>query len=677
MTNIEDTEVPTNEHGASQDMNTDADPAPEPSDLYVWDHFKLEDSGANDSVLYCNYCGTAFVHPAENDKMVTHLTHECKGYLYPFEYEEEESGDESDGIFSQRQGRRALAKWIIMDGLPFTMVKREGFNYFVTVTQPKFAMPSIFEIAKDCYQIYLNEKEKMKTIVKETDKRVCLSIDTWTTVYDFTYIRLTAHFIDNNWNLKRKVLNFRQVPDLSGKTICKEVENCLHEWGIHKILTITMDRAYQNDSDMAMLSKKFNNWSAGILNFKIMHPRCLACMVNLVVKESLEDISESINKIRNAVKYVKTHSISKKFKDCVKEENIYCKSSLYMDTPGKWNTTYKMLDRAEKLQKAFERLSEEDDEYKVAFDEQEMVGPPTCEDWDNARIHVKILKIFYDLMLNIYNSLSVKSNLYFGDLCFVERSLNNWCKSEDLLLSAIAENIKRKYDKYCGSMKNNANGLMLVAAVLDPRLKLKFVEFCLRALYESGIAEEMTRSVKETLVQLFELYCRLESGTRGKVNDVLKATHEVAEQEEDPILELISLYKKHLMVKDSIDGKGELDKYLEDSCEDPLDRNLDILAWWKSNSSKYYILSQIAQDVLAMPICSLSPESAFNVGGPMLDGYRSLLPPRILEGLFCAQNWLRDPSILRELEEPSDDELETLETELWDTTMDSEPECFE
>lgn len=135
------------------------------------------------------------------------------------------------------------------------------------------------------------------------------------------------------------------------------------------------------------------------MNFKLMHPRCLACMVNFTVTESLEDISESVNKICNAVKYLRTNSsISEKFKDYVKQEIIDCKSYLYIDIPGKWNTTFKMLDRAEKLQKAFERLSEQEEEYKFEFDDKEMVGPPTCEDWDKACIYVKILKKFYELM---------------------------------------------------------------------------------------------------------------------------------------------------------------------------------------------------------------------------------------------------------------------------------------
>lgn len=94
-------------------------------------------------------------------------------------------------------------------------------------------------------------------------------------------------------------------------------------------------------------------------------------------------------------------------------------------------------------------------------------------------------------------------------------------------------------------MKANVNVLTFVVAILD---------LCLNELYESGIADEIIRRVKESLFHLFEHYSRLESGARGKVNDTVKATDEFAEQEQDPSLELISRYKKSLMAKDSTEG---------------------------------------------------------------------------------------------------------------------------
>ena len=73
----------------------------------------------------------------------------------------------------------------------------------------------------------------------------------------------------------------------------------------------------------------------------------------------------------------------------------------------------------------------------------------------------------------------------------------------------------------------------------------------------------------------------------------------------------------------------------------PMGENFDILAWWKVNSDKFKVLSQIARDVLAVPVSTVASESAFSTGGRILDPYRSSLRAKIVEAHVCAQNWLR------------------------------------
>ena len=52
-------------------------------------------------------------------------------------------------------------------------------------------------------------------------------------------------------------------------------------------------------------------------------------------------------------------------------------------------------------------------------------------------------------------------------------------------------------------------------------------------------------------------------------------------------------FKKHLKGIDSSNTKSEVDKYLLESCEDVLDENFDILAWWKFNSPQYRVLQEL------------------------------------------------------------------------------------
>lgn len=81
-------------------------------------------------------------------------------------------------------------------------------------------------------------------------------------------------------------------------------------------------------------------------------------------------------------------------------------------------------------------------------------------------------------------------------------------------------------------------------------------------------------------------------------------------------------------------SKSKIDRYLEDEIEDQTP-SFDILDWWKANSSKYQILSQVAKDVLTIPISTVALESSFSTGGRVLDQFRSSLTPKIVECLIC------------------------------------------
>ncbi|CAL5432020.1 unnamed protein product [Camellia sinensis] len=65
------------------------------------------------------------------------------------------------------------------------------------------------------------------------------------------------------------------------------------------------------------------------------------------------------------------------------------------------------------------------------------------------------------------------------------------------------------------------------------------------------------------------------------------------------------------------------------------DEKFDILGLWKANSSKYHMLFQLARDVLAMPVSTVASESAFSMGGCILDLVRSSLSPTMVELCGC------------------------------------------
>ncbi|XP_035548690.1 zinc finger BED domain-containing protein RICESLEEPER 1-like [Juglans regia] len=130
-----------------------------------------------------------------------------------------------------------------------------------------------------------------------------------------------------------------------------------------------------------------------------------------------------INQLQElVVKYVKLSPQRwNTFKQCCYNEDITCKSSVCLDVATHWNSTYMMFDRAEKLQKALQRLEDEDPGYvkSVGEDDSEdddgvselgkgeasTLGPPTMDDWDKSSSKVLILvDRVQDALTRLYDS---------------------------------------------------------------------------------------------------------------------------------------------------------------------------------------------------------------------------------------------------------------------------------
>jgi hypothetical protein len=117
---------------------------------------------------------------------------------------------------------------------------------------------------------------------------------------------ITAHFIDSNWNLVKRILNFYLLHNHQGETIGQKIESCMLEWGISNIFTIMVDNASSNDTALEYLRKRTAHRIGAILENQFMHVRWCTHILNLIVSDGLKEVDESIVKVRSAVKYVKS-----------------------------------------------------------------------------------------------------------------------------------------------------------------------------------------------------------------------------------------------------------------------------------------------------------------------------------------------------------------------------------
>jgi hypothetical protein len=107
---------------------------------------------------------------------------------------------------------------------------------------------------------------------------------------------LTAHYIDPEWKLQKKIINFCVVLNPhTGDIIEHNIDACLFSWEIDKLCTLTVDNASANDVTVRNLIKKYNKKNGMLLDGEVFHIRCCTHILNLIVKDGLSEVDDCMN----------------------------------------------------------------------------------------------------------------------------------------------------------------------------------------------------------------------------------------------------------------------------------------------------------------------------------------------------------------------------------------------
>jgi len=320
----------------------------------------------------------------------------CKKYLKNDKSQQTLQLSESGLVahkFSQKKSRQDMMEMIIRHSYPFSMVEHEGFIKFASNLQPQYKMVSEKTVREDCMNIVNDLKEKVRTIVQEAPGHLSYTTDLWTSNQTLGYMVITCHFINKEWKFQKLVLGFKLVPaPHMGIVISEMLLECFNEWNItSKTLAITMDNATSNDAAIRNIKYKLKEQNMLIANGSLLHQRCCAHILNLIVSDGLKMVRNIVCKIRECVKWIYGSQYRQQnFEDAVIGSCSELKSSLRptLDVPTRWNSVYLMLSSTIPYKNVFERLALRDANFSDIM--------PFNDDWEKAEKICKFLKPFYE-----------------------------------------------------------------------------------------------------------------------------------------------------------------------------------------------------------------------------------------------------------------------------------------
>lgn len=527
--------------------------------------------------------------------------------------------------FDQERSRMDLAKMIILHGYPLAMVDHIGFKVFVKNLQPMFDIATNSSLELDCITIYEKEKKKVYGTIGKLSGRISVAVDLWNSPENARYLCLTAHYIDEEWKLQKKILNFIMIDAAHTEDIHSEVViKCLMDWDIERrLFSMTFGDLFTSDDIVSRIKDHLSQNRPLLSDGKLFDVRCAAHALKLLVEDTMEVLSEVIHKIRESIRYVKsTQTMQGKFNELAQQAGIDNQKNLLADCPTRWNSTSVMLETALTYRAAFSLLQEHDSAYTAGLSEEE---------WEWMNSITGFLKLFVEITTSITSNKSPTSNIYFPEICDAHLQLIEWCKSSDEFVRSMALKMKSKFEIYW----NKCSLSLAIAAILDPRFKMPLVQYYYQEIYGSS-ADDHIKEVSDGVRELFNEYM-IGSTSVSFDHGVGSSSSGMGSDSRDRLKGFDKFLHETSQGKNSV---SDLDKYLEEPVF-PRNYDFNIFTWWKVHTPRYPILSMMAQDVLGVPMSTVTSELAFRTGGRVLDQYRSSLSSDTVQALICTQDWLR------------------------------------
>lgn len=535
--------------------------------------------------------------------------------------------------FNYETDRDELATYIVHSEQPFLLSEDDPFNHYIKkALQPQHKKISRKTIRSAAMKMFLECKQKLIDELGNLPCRVSLTADAWDSTYGYHYLCVTCHWVDNEWVLQKRIIHFKMLESPhTGLNIAHHIMSSIDTYNLrNKIMSMTFDNATSMTYSANMIRQQLTDV---ILEGEALHIRCICHVLNLCVRDGTIAIGPFYEKIRNAIIAINSSSMRlQEWKVFLRQQKLKV-IKIKTDCATRWNSTYDMLCKAI--------------EYKVPvtiFYNQKFPQFGLLEDdWTNCEKYMQFLQLLYNMthcFSSVYNPCS-QSFLYnaclLAQLFYEHRNQQAY----DHYLPAMEEKWRKYYTKL--------PTIYIFASILDPRQKYDGTYLLLDIYFQCMELDDDVESYKRTVTsQFFDLYRTYETKygtvTRFAPSQPSKNTNKRAKGLFAQAANMMSKFSGGDSSRRTESDVSELQMYVNYDFMKGIDEEekygLDLLDWWKGQSTKHPILAAMARDILAIQVSSVASERAFSASGRVLNDRRTSLSPESLEMCVCYKDWL-------------------------------------
>ncbi|KAL0214782.1 hypothetical protein P9112_006966 [Eukaryota sp. TZLM1-RC] len=262
-------------------------------------------------------------------------------------------------------GRKLLLKMFIQSGAPYSLADNPHFRNLMNFYNENTVIMSSWSISRSIRNAFSEMRPSMLQRLGQNRHSYSLTLDLWTSRAKRPYLGITAHCVSDDFNLSSLTLDVVRIPHPhSAEIILAFVQDALRDINSENIISITFDESSENSDNaelLAITSDNAANVRKALKLFtekqpKLFHKKCMAHILNLVVKKGLVVVDGLLSKIHNFVR--QCHVSSKLYQllwEELQEQGLQ-KKTIPLDTAIRWNSTYLMVNTYMKIKSAVTKL---------------------------------------------------------------------------------------------------------------------------------------------------------------------------------------------------------------------------------------------------------------------------------------------------------------------------------
>lgn len=510
----------------------------------------------------------------------------------------------------KKEANNRLVRMVIDNKESFSLVENDSFISFCYSLNPAYNLPSRRTLCNQIKTEYGLAFEKILKILNETEGRLSVTGDGWSTKTKKGFFVITVHWISPNWILQSATLEFTHFPyphdaDNTAALIIMAFKKYKIE---RKLFAFTSDNASEMISAMKKIKEILNLEFDADLYYN-WHIRCICHIMNLSVQDALKLLNEVFAILREILKWIRfSGRLREKFREIQiskGRKEIYQLPSL--DVSNRWNSSYVLIQKCYDLKDIFNALTTSENNENKIDDEQ----------WEEMKSLANFLEIAFKFTKcasgQHYATISIQPLVYDLLIDHCDKAISGTLNSVESTTQIIeaAKSMKLKIMKY---ETNLCGFLPRLGLTLDPRVSSNHP----RSLTKAELRNFL---IKKYNYNNPEIPTDSASTSSSGIQFIF--------------VEARKLSENSIVNRDEVDDFFLLTEKGDENCEDPL-------KWWSIiGCNKFPFISCAARDCLAVMASSVPSESEFSISSGYVTPTRIQMSDELFENQVKLHSWLK------------------------------------